>query len=462
MRIISSAVLIPCFLAASHAVAATYYLDGSVASSGNGQSWATAWKTFGNISGLHAGDIVYISGGSNGMTYNTGEFLSASGTSGNPITYKVSTDAGKNGVVTINCSGGSQFIYASPSQGYGQWITFDGNVNGSRNLTIQGWTTPVTASNSVGIVFRYVTLTNVAASNHNSPLLRMDGSSHIEIDHCLLDLASGNDHAIFGIGTGAANYTENLIHDSIIRLRYMRGNGWGDDGFQWISSTSIYNNQFLGVYDGAYPWNQHQDGLQTAGPYLAIWGNYFENMQNYPIYGDAVGGTPIQHIRIYNNVFYQPDTTGSQAVSIGCDGGVTCAQSDIIVANNTIVSSAHCIFVNQGTPGALSATYVENNICYNAGEILVSTATQSNNVTSTAGITFMNPTSDFHLQSTSTAAIGKGMSPSYLTSVYTTDKDGMPRGTAWDIGAYQYNSSATSAPPPVTLSPPSNLTVTVH
>ena len=353
--------LIPavCSLAAPDAIAATYYLDSSVATSGNGQSWASAWKTFGNITGLKPGDTVYISGGTNGQTYNTGEFLSASGSSGNPITYKVGTDAGKNGVVTINSTGGSQFIYADPTKGYGQWITLDGNVAGSRNLVIQGWGTPINADSSAGITLRYVTVLGTLRFGGNP------ASHPIELDHILLDLPSGLDHAVFGIGSGAANYKENLIDDSIFRMRYMRGNGWGDDGFQWTSSASIYNNQFIGVYDAGYPGNQHQDGIQTNGPYLAIYNNYFENMQNYPIYGDGFGS--VSHFRIFNNVIYQPDTTGSQAISIGCDGS-TCTQDDLIVANNTVVSSANCIFVGQGTPGPLTNTYVVNNICYNAGK----------------------------------------------------------------------------------------------
>ena len=428
-----------CALICLNARAATYYLDSSVASSGNGLSWSTAWKNFSNITGLMPGDVVNISGGASGQTYNTGEFLSASGSSGNPVTYKVATDAGHNGVVTINSTGGNQFIWSNPSQGYSQWVTFDGNVNGQKNMVIQGWGTPVYADDSVGITIRYVVVKGT---------LRFGGNANtIELDHITLDLPSGDDHAVFGITCGANgnSYTLNKIHDSIFQMRYMRGNGWGDDGFQWTSCASIYNNQFIGVYDGSYPGNQHQDGIQSNGPYLAIYGNYFQNMQNYPIYGDSLGGT-MAHFRIYNNVMYAPDgTTGNQGVSIGCDG-VTCTQDDIIVANNTITQIANCIFVNQGTPGTLTNSFVVNNICYNAGNLLVGNATQSNNVTSTSGISFVNSTSDWHLTSGATAAINKGINPTYLTSVYTTDRDGHTRTAPWDIGAYEFGSGTTTSP----------------
>jgi hypothetical protein len=44
---------------------------------------------------------------------------------------------------------------------------------------------------------------------------------------------------------------------------------------------------------------------------------------------------------------------------------------------------------------------------------------------------------NFHLQSTS-PAIGAG---AVLSSLFTTDKNGVARGAAWDIGAYEYVSS---------------------
>ncbi|MGZ3808896.1 MAG: hypothetical protein ACXVCE_12485, partial [Bacteriovorax sp.] len=47
-------------------LAATLYVDGSSPCSGtacNGTSWNSAWKSLTNITGIQAGDTVYISGG---------------------------------------------------------------------------------------------------------------------------------------------------------------------------------------------------------------------------------------------------------------------------------------------------------------------------------------------------------------------------------------------------------------
>src|SRR5690242_1337697 len=101
-----------------------------------------------------------------------------------------------------------------------------------------------------------------------------------------------------------------------------------------IHCTDSYNNQVFGVFDAAQTI-QHQDGIQGGDVYVRVYNNYFNNIQNYPIYGDQVGGGTLAHWRIYNNIFYDPTTSqGNQAVSIGCDG-TTCAIDDVIVANNT-------------------------------------------------------------------------------------------------------------------------------
>jgi|SRR5579872_2515283 len=437
--------LIPFSLAVPSLLGSTYYLDGSVAVSGNGTSWASAWKSFNNIAGLRPGDTVYISGGSSGQTYNTGAFLSPSGTSGNPITYKVSSDAGHNGVVTINCantcSGGQygNFIYGV------SWVTFDGNVDGNTNLVIQGWNQPIVGDSTVGEIFRYVT---VKGSMH------FNNGYNVELDHVLVDAPANSDRAVFGPYCGPnPDYTNNSIHDSTVQVRYGNTSGFGDDAFGALNCALFYNNRVLGVYDAAQTI-QHQDGIQTSNSYLKIYNNYFYNLQNYPIYGDQLGGT-LSHWRIYNNVFYAPNTSqGYQAIAMGCDGQ-TCTNDDLIIANNTVVGGANCIWVNTGYPGTLNNSYIVNNICYNAGSInVVGGGTQSNNTTATNGITFLNATSDWHLQSSATGAIGKGISPSYLTTVYTTDKDGNQRTTPWDIGAYRYGSVA----PP---SPPTDITATV-
>jgi hypothetical protein len=78
---------------------ASYYVDNSVASSGNGSSWGSAWRSFSSINWgiVNAGDTIYISGGSTSKTYNETLTVGKSGLSGNSITIARGVDAGHNG-----------------------------------------------------------------------------------------------------------------------------------------------------------------------------------------------------------------------------------------------------------------------------------------------------------------------------------------------------------------------------
>jgi hypothetical protein len=68
------------------------------------------------------GDTIWISGGSSGLSYNGDCRITKSGTSNAPITFKVSRESGRNGLVTING------IIHCPGQ---SWITWDGSKDPS-------------------------------------------------------------------------------------------------------------------------------------------------------------------------------------------------------------------------------------------------------------------------------------------------------------------------------------------
>jgi hypothetical protein len=64
LHVISVAVLYA-IISPGSVSAEDWYVDNAVALSGNGTSWASAWKSFGNINwgSIHGGDTIYISGG---------------------------------------------------------------------------------------------------------------------------------------------------------------------------------------------------------------------------------------------------------------------------------------------------------------------------------------------------------------------------------------------------------------
>ncbi|MGA2685055.1 MAG: hypothetical protein ABSF51_08390, partial [Verrucomicrobiota bacterium] len=93
---------------AMKAPAATWYVDNTAAGSHNGASWANAWTSISQISGVSAGDTVYISGGPSGSTQTysmSGTWTPAGGTASAPITYQIGQDSAHNGTVIFSGSG---------------------------------------------------------------------------------------------------------------------------------------------------------------------------------------------------------------------------------------------------------------------------------------------------------------------------------------------------------------------
>jgi hypothetical protein len=134
------------------AAGTTYYVDGSVGSSGNGLSWGTAFKTIneGRTAAQNPGDTVEISGG----TYHQYVTINAaSGTVGNYITFKGSSAIGHNSPVIID-EGGSSSNDLYVSKNY-IWI---------ENITVQNTDTNsyglYTAATSDNVVFNKVTSQN--------------------------------------------------------------------------------------------------------------------------------------------------------------------------------------------------------------------------------------------------------------------------------------------------------------
>jgi hypothetical protein len=429
-------------LMSSPVMAATYYLDCSVSSSGNGQSWGTAWKGLSNITGLSAGDIVYISGSSTCSTYSASQWNPTNGGVGNPIIYRIGQDSGHNSPVTITLSGAPGMVGTSNAI---TGVYIDGNYGGNRTITLRGQL----GSSGNGTRWNGVRLSYLTMDSTKVEAGILNG---LELDHCYIDLPTNSDHFYTASQSQSVGYTLNLIHDNVLRLRQQTGNsGIGDDGFQWLENASVYNNSFIAVLDGSQNI-QHQDGIQTCGQYLQIYSNYFENIGNYPVYGDCFGSGA--HWRIYNNVSVGA-TLPLQHFALGFESTGGSTLDDVLISNNTVYNSTGsnlCVSLGGGSPGnKVTNSYIVNNICYRTGVQAIpgtgGSITSSNNYQGTTNIMFVNtglyPTGDWHLTSGATAAIGQGINPapSYLTGVYITDKDLTQRILPWDIGAYKSGST---------------------
>jgi hypothetical protein len=93
-----------CVLLARSAYGTEFYVDSSVAVSGNGATWSSAWKSFADIAwpSIKPGSRILVSGGTSGRVYLETLTVGASGRPGAPIVISSARDAGHDGVVVID------------------------------------------------------------------------------------------------------------------------------------------------------------------------------------------------------------------------------------------------------------------------------------------------------------------------------------------------------------------------
>jgi len=444
--------------------AASRYLDSAAQGASNGTSWGNAWTSFSQISGLSAGDTVFISGGAAGSskTYTVTTVTPIAGSPGNPITYKIGQEPGHNGTAIFNTTGGAFVnipnVIVSGDAGDNQMHFVFGS--GGRPLD----------SNGDNIRISYVNCGNRQYGFFNN------GGTNITIDHIYFRKINGGEDRFAYLNLRGNSWDVNKVHDCTIEL-IRSESGEGDEGRQGSSSgLSIYNNKFIG-YTGSYTNGQHQDAWQQlAGEYVKIYNNYFQDIANYPIFADAYFGG-FNHLWIYNNVVVITSaaiqkSAPPQGIVVGPDSGVYRnigywpSFNDIMIANNTIADfGGHpCIMLGNdpGQSSVFADCVVFNNICVNGNGFGIGEGiAAANNIKISDGAGHfviyapLSPSNDFRLLSSNTLFKDRGAN---LSSFFTTDKDGNVRNVgAWDIGAYEFNSGTGGNSDPVKA--PSNVKI---
>lgn len=450
--------------------ASTWYVDSSVSTSGNGTSWANAWKNISNITGVSAGDTVYISGGASGssQTYNmSGTWTPAGGSAGNPITYKIGQDSTHNGTAIF--SGSSVFLGAANN------VIVSGDAgDGNMHFQTSGYSVIVWVQSKLSnLRISYINFGQMAGSGGSSgDVMYLAPVNGLEFDHNYVYLSAldANSFAYFQFsGTG---YDQSLIHDNTIYLP-TKNSGYGADGIECGGSTgfSIYNNTIVGYYTN-YNGSQHQDGYQDTGgsSYIKVYNNSFVNMGNSSIFLDGYYGG-FSNVMIYNNLMYMSvSVTGAwypRGMDIIADNAAVKGPlpfSNVIAANNTMANYSTLYAMSfYPPPTGVGATYTNciaaNNIAYDCGSGFDLTGQSgfaaADNIVASGNAGFANAAGyDFHLTSSATAFIGQGANES---SYFATDKDGnlRPATGAWDVGVYEYSTnsggSGGSLPAPVGL-----------
>ncbi len=221
-------------------------------------------------------------------------------------------------------------------------------------------------------------------------------------------------------------------------------------------------------------------GVYLAGSTATLESSIIHNVhQGFTVHIYSGSGTPTANI-VRNNIIYDQASTGAgdaacilaavgndhliyNNVMYSCEDGIRIQGStnNIQAYNNTAMLNSQWGIQVIATGGTPTNAIIRNNIAFSNSSGSISnggtgTSCSFNLAPSPSGVTCTsnqtaNPnvvstgsgTEDFNLTIASTAAIGNA---TQLNSTFTTDKNGVVRGTTWDIGAYEFNSGGVGAP----------------
>ncbi len=241
---------------------------------------------------------------------------------------------------------------------------------------------------------------------------------------------------------------------------YSEGHGIVIKG--WVYNSTIENNYIHNVNSSAIFFSgPENDGTQRGADNVIIRNNILTTQDNNGIIRLYKKGA--KNIKIYGNIIYDNDTTG------GFNLGGNYGTLDLLIYNNTFYNT----FVDLGSHSSNVNTFeFKNNIIqYLSNQLRNATAikSQSNNLLVNSNPGFkdpgnkptgfigaygvdLQPNTDGLSLNVSSSAIDGGAT---LANAYNQSINSIlrPQGSAWDIGAYEFNAGILS------LSPPSNLRI---
>jgi hypothetical protein len=478
-------------------------------------AWTSLSAVVWGSGGVKAGDTLYISGGSNSKVYTETWSVGASGSSGNPIRIALdAANPSHNGLVIFDYDSAGDQATLTGINCPRNYVTFDGNVGGAchivirnlRNVMARLSTVGLDASSTTGVV-----IDHVASTNCNNPVKLTLGSS-FRISNCRFHQVRGD--AALALAGSAGSWDANLVYSNSIEClfnsNYAPGrspaSGGGPDGIQCSDGISIFGNRIIVSTTSVYTSSQHPDMIQAGGNYMKVYNNEFINVGDSVFDFDCWANNSPHDVWIYNNIFRISETIDNYPEYFRLYNSMNTVSSidRFKILNNTFVDNTEQYRVIRfdmfnGSPTA-SGNEIKNNIFYNCGGgnasapiiyIENSSAFTPSSFTFDANVYYQGSTAqyivfrgtsytvanwvganephskttapsfasyapfaagnDFHLRPTDTVARDAGLS---LSAYFTGDKDQVarPQGSAWDIGAYEYNSGgggSTNLPPVV-------------
>lgn len=460
-------------LASSSSFAANWFVSASVASSGNGQSWSTAWKQPSNIawSSVQPGDTIWIAGGN----YTGGLSIGKSGTAGNYIYIKrvTSADTAATSAAGWSSAFDSQVIVTSsgPLRTPAAYIYIDGRMDmGMRFEVTNGGGLPTSADVTGG---NFVTLTNLDLVGPNASAYP-DGSS---CGSALVNFNGDCSGVMIGYG-----YVPNPGADNIT-VSHCRVRGHPNEF--WFSQARNITVEYCKIYD-----NGAANSATWHGNMMIVNGSdgitfRYNEVYNWQVEGLYPWGSASRNWRIYGNLFR--DGIGGKNGSThrflelrSYSGTVT--HGPFYVYNNTIVNCWAAITRGDTTVFWTADSEVRNNLVYNVtgGGIGYLPSIASNNQTPTSDPFVSSSTKNYQIVATVSASMPKNAGVAIANSgthTYDRDMNGFTRGGdgAWDIGAFEQGGTVAAPTNPIvslttstlnfgslSVGTTSNMTVTVR
>ena len=434
--------------------AANHYIRAGATGASDGTSWINAWPTFASVNWVR-GDTYYLAGG----IYNENPIISVP-PSGSTLIYIKKANLADNGsdigfVATYATSVATIAGALDIDKGF---VSLDG-VTGS-------------GTSGHGILISNTAFTNV---------LTLEDYSSFSISHCEIRGAgyAASTSAFSGISynciyvsqknTAIRNCWIHEVTTNGVQILNVTGTSYSDYGF-------IFENNVISETGGCLDPTNHGQGMQLGQAselgYCILRNNVFRNINGSGMIVFLSSGNGAYHhdIQIYNNVFYITDLSTYSVIS----PGVIWAEQAGSYTGNGLVNLyiINNTFFGLGSPTANSVsgaiilhapttnTVLQNNLWENCrlSSPHVGVTSQSNNgyygnslnvpsgtlkqVSGVSSALVAAGSGDFHLTPGS-YAIGKGKN---IPALFTTDLEGKVRGGVWDLGAFQFATTA-DAPP---------------
>lgn len=463
-------------LLAVPALAANWYVrpNGGTYGAENGTNWVNAFDGFADIAwgSVNAGDTIYVGTGS-----YSGGTIGESGTTNNPITIRAAQDT-HVGVATFTAN----------LNVYQDFITVDGEYNGSRNFKFDGC-----SIDGYGADYPHIRFVEAFGADIGIALSGDVNALGGIIDNCsIYDIRETAGIRLVGRNYYNSGYDKVHIRNSIIQVNSQsqsvnadggyQGSGDGPDGIMGCWGLTISNCLIYGAVGTVVASGEHQDGVQMQAGYVKILNCTFKNLADAAVGCDTDGGGPaLNHIHsgnlfylrrgggiryygnnnaytmnnvyILNNTFVDHTSYQQWALSISATHDEVTSASNVYVQNNIFKNclgsdgegKAMQIFAQSGVSAAVfnvDYNWHDQPFTVDGNGSYLQTHDFSSPITF-VGYTSNSITSDMRLASNDTGAKDLGAD---WSSIFALDHDfvSRPQGSAWDIGAYENSGGVAS------------------